>query len=547
METDINSNSNPLLTLNSSGRAPTVCSCKGAQPVENISEDDSFSALLQDKMEPPLQRESGNREGEGRGSELPLSGKNEQLSSLEHPNSHEQLKDVDSETGDDLLPKEELSQELNSSELESKSEVQSPVTLEYSSAAKDEVVLDQFKVDSSQLGYEAGEISKQLSEIRDRVDGADLPFLSRMELHKKIIEQGEVATPPPPSLPASKEQLTDLQNRMLDGLPLDAVEQQRREQLNRDLQSGQVELQERILNGLPLDAVAQPQPQPLNGLPLDIAQPQLRGVDLQSIRSRPLEQVELEAEVDAEVELESEAELDLFVTRNLGRDKQSLDKQHNGNSPATTQQLGNQLATSQQLPLQTISERMQAGFTFDSALTNGNSSVASLNEVTPSTLTTAGLDPTTVSSRAETLKGMTVPPQQSKKWAAELGERVLVMSSKRLQSAEIRLNPPNLGILEVKLTISGDQAQLTFQSGHASVRDSLESSIPKIREMLEQQGLNLSDVNVGKRGQNSANDRGGSNGASRQQGLAGDDSVDDEVISISEMAVGRMGLVDYYV
>jgi len=249
METDINSNSNPLLTLNSSGRAPTVCSCKGAQPVENISEDDSFSALLQDKMEPPLQRESGNREGEGRGSELPLSGKNEQLSSLEHPNSHEQLKDVDSETGDDLLPKEELSQELNSSELESKSEVQSPVTLEYSSAAKDEVVLDQFKVDSSQLGYEAGEISKQLSEIRDRVDGADLPFLSRMELHKKIIEQGEVATPPPPSLPASKEQLTDLQNRMLDGLPLDAVEQQRREQLNRDLQSGQVELQERILNG----------------------------------------------------------------------------------------------------------------------------------------------------------------------------------------------------------------------------------------------------------------------------------------------------------
>jgi len=33
--------------------------------------------------------------------------------------------------------------------IESKSEVQSPVTLEYSSAAKDEVVLDQFKVDSS--------------------------------------------------------------------------------------------------------------------------------------------------------------------------------------------------------------------------------------------------------------------------------------------------------------------------------------------------------------------------------------------------------------
>ncbi len=163
----------------------------------------------------------------------------------------------------------------------------------------------------------------------------------------------------------------------------------------------------------------------------------------------------------------------------------------------------------------------------------------------------AGFDPVQGGSAEKPvqLRGMPVPPQ-SRQWASELGERVLFMAGKKIQSAEIRLNPPNMGLLEVKLSISGDQAQLVFQSGNANVRDVLESSVPKIREMLEQQGITLTDVNVGHREQRqqAGQQEGEGHHSAANQGLdgAGEGVEEGEVVSASAMAVDRIGLVNYY-
>ncbi len=156
-------------------------------------------------------------------------------------------------------------------------------------------------------------------------------------------------------------------------------------------------------------------------------------------------------------------------------------------------------------------------------------------------------DPLNAAERPTQLKGMTVTPQ-SRQWSSELGERILFMAGKKIQSAEIRLNPPNLGLLEVKLAISGDQAQLVFQSGNANVRDVLESAVPRIREMLEQQGINLTDVNVsdGKQQESSQSEEGEKrNGGGGMAGMG--EGIEEEVVPISTMAVDRIGLVDYYI
>ena len=161
----------------------------------------------------------------------------------------------------------------------------------------------------------------------------------------------------------------------------------------------------------------------------------------------------------------------------------------------------------------------------------------------------SGMTPLSSAERPAELKGMSVPPQ-SRQWSSELGEKVLFMAGKKIQSAEIRLNPPNLGLMEVKLAINGDQAQLVFQSGNAMVRDVLESSIPRIREMLEQNGITLTDVNVGDRQQQSEQQAEGEKGQSGQGGSLlgnGGELEEDEVVSISTMAVDRIGLVDYYI
>jgi flagellar hook-length control protein FliK len=84
-------------------------------------------------------------------------------------------------------------------------------------------------------------------------------------------------------------------------------------------------------------------------------------------------------------------------------------------------------------------------------------------------------------------------------WQQALGERVLWLAGREQQVAELRLNPPHLGPLEVRVVVQQDQASLAFLSQHAAVREALEQAIPRLRELLGQQDLQLVQVDVGER------------------------------------------------
>lgn len=85
---------------------------------------------------------------------------------------------------------------------------------------------------------------------------------------------------------------------------------------------------------------------------------------------------------------------------------------------------------------------------------------------------------------------------QNPAWSQGLTNQVAWMVQGNIQSAEIRLNPAHLGPLEVKLSIEDDVARLSFISSHAPVREALDAAMPRLREMLEQQGISLADVDV---------------------------------------------------
>ena len=85
---------------------------------------------------------------------------------------------------------------------------------------------------------------------------------------------------------------------------------------------------------------------------------------------------------------------------------------------------------------------------------------------------------------------------KSPEWSSQMGERVLWMAQGKFHSAELQLNPARLGPLEVRLSVSDDQATISFVSTHSTVRDAVEQAIPRLREMLEQNGLNLANVDV---------------------------------------------------
>lgn len=81
-------------------------------------------------------------------------------------------------------------------------------------------------------------------------------------------------------------------------------------------------------------------------------------------------------------------------------------------------------------------------------------------------------------------------------WDQALSERVMWVANQKFQGAEIKLNPPQLGPIEVRVQLQHEQAHISFTAQHASVRDALEAALPRLREMFNASGFNLVDVNV---------------------------------------------------
>ncbi|WAC43616.1 flagellar hook-length control protein FliK [Pseudomonas sp. SL4(2022)] len=147
--------------------------------------------------------------------------------------------------------------------------------------------------------------------------------------------------------------------------------------------------------------------------------------------------------------------------------------------------------------------------------------------------------------------GQPVSLQQSG-WSEAVVDRVMVMSSQNLKSAEIQLDPAELGRLEVRISVNQEQSQVTFASPHAGVREALDSQMHRLREMFAQQGMNQLDVNVsdqslnrGWQGQDSDSGKGRGNANTGMQ--EADDAVQSSALEVARgSSVTARGLVDYY-
>lgn len=81
-------------------------------------------------------------------------------------------------------------------------------------------------------------------------------------------------------------------------------------------------------------------------------------------------------------------------------------------------------------------------------------------------------------------------------WDAAFSQRVAWVATNNQQVAQLQLNPPNLGPIEIRISLSSDQANAAFTSPHAAVREAIEAALPRLREMLADNGLSLGNVNV---------------------------------------------------
>ena len=132
-------------------------------------------------------------------------------------------------------------------------------------------------------------------------------------------------------------------------------------------------------------------------------------------------------------------------------------------------------------------------------------------------------------------------------WTNALNERVTWLVGQRMQSADIQLNPPQLGPVEVRITIQNDQANLFFTSQSSAVREAIQAALPRLNEMLAQGGLSLGQTSVGAEsfaGQQQASREGNGRhpGAGLARGLLGTETGGASGQPVVTMLQGRVGI-----
>lgn len=81
-------------------------------------------------------------------------------------------------------------------------------------------------------------------------------------------------------------------------------------------------------------------------------------------------------------------------------------------------------------------------------------------------------------------------------WAESFGDKVMWLTNQPIKSASIKVTPQELGPIDITLKLNQDQASVQFTSHNAHAKEVIEQALPKLREMMQEQGLNLADVNV---------------------------------------------------
>lgn len=130
--------------------------------------------------------------------------------------------------------------------------------------------------------------------------------------------------------------------------------------------------------------------------------------------------------------------------------------------------------------------------------------------------------------------------------ANALNDSVRYMMNSRIQSAEIRIDPPELGSMQIKISMNGDQASVSMVVQNQQAKDMLDQSVPKLKEMLEQQGIELGESNVSEHQNNNQEQQAGHSQGDGHSNQHEDGATAESHQAEQSIKNGHLGVVDYY-
>ena len=73
-------------------------------------------------------------------------------------------------------------------------------------------------------------------------------------------------------------------------------------------------------------------------------------------------------------------------------------------------------------------------------------------------------------------------------FAPELAERVTLLAVDGVQTAQLELNPAEMGPVQIDIVVDAGRAEITFQAAQADTRQALERALPDLAGALREQG-----------------------------------------------------------
>mgnify|MGYP003482681701 CR=1 FL=1 len=191
---------------------------------------------------------------------------------------------------------------------------------------------------------------------------------------------------------------------------------------------------------------------------------------------------------------------------------------------------------------------------FAGALRDSAAQAASMKEAAPATEALTSLTAQATALQTAQAAGSAPIDRLSARvgtpaWDNQVGQKVIWMVGGEDQSATLELNPPDLGPVQVVLSVSNDLASVTFSSQQLEVRQALENALPRLREMMSESGIALGNATVnagaeGRQGQDGQQGRG--KGGNGNGGNGGDSAVAEAAPRQRTGVLGGAGAVDTF-
>jgi flagellar hook-length control protein FliK len=134
----------------------------------------------------------------------------------------------------------------------------------------------------------------------------------------------------------------------------------------------------------------------------------------------------------------------------------------------------------------------------------------------------------------------------SEEWCQDFGTKIEWMNNENVTKAELSLHPAELGVLDITINTEDDRISINIVTHSEKSREMLESSMPRLTELLKSQGLALENSNISH---NSSSEQQNAHAqqSANSLGLTPDEQQAAELGNMRSTLIRHQGQIDHYV